>query len=67
MEAGKSYYLSNVAVKVYQSQKYFLTTGESEVKVVDGVDEVCQEAAENGSHKVVGQIVGDVSSAEFRS
>ena len=35
--------------------------------VVDDVGEVCQEVAKNGSHKVVGQIVGTFSFTEFQS
>ena len=65
-EQGKSYYLSNVLVKSYLGQKYFSTTGDSEVRVIDDVGEVCEEEVVK-NRKVFGQIVGIASLTEYRS
>lgn len=64
VESGACYRFGNVLVKSYQGLKYFSTTADTEVTVIDDIGEVCGQL-DDGKVRFVGEIVGIESFTEF--
>ena len=68
LEAGTSYKISEVAVKMYSGKKYFTLTDNSTVEVINDIGEVVEGAADSGMCRgklVVGEVIGVVSCEEY--
>ena len=68
LEAGTSYKISEVAVKMYSGKKYFTLTDNSTVEVINDIGKVVEEAADSGmccGKLVVGEVIGVVSCEEY--